>query len=125
VRERAIQIFIGVWLAVQLIVPIGYYAWRKDKNDERFAWRMFSPTRMMTCSPQFSVDGKPLELGTLFHEGWVEIAKRGRFSVLEAMGAKLCAQHKGAAVVLDLQCKTVDNKTESWGGSDLCKFPHL
>jgi hypothetical protein len=117
--------FIGVWIAIQVLAPLQYYLLRDDHHDERFAWRMFSPTRMMTCDPRFSVDGQRQVLGTIFHEGWVEIAKRGRFVVLEAMGRRLCQLHPGHEVVLDLQCTTVDGKNEHWGGSDLCKFPDL
>jgi hypothetical protein len=123
--RRAILIFIGVWLAVQVGAPLHYYLFREDRHDERFAWRMFSPTRMMTCNPVFEVDGQRQPLGTVFHEAWVEIAKRGRFVVLEAMGRRLCALHPGQEVRLDLQCKTVDGKGERWGGADLCKFPEL
>jgi hypothetical protein len=123
--RRAILIFIGVWIAVQVLAPLHYYFFRDDKHDERFAWRMFSPTRMMACDPQFAVNGKHQVLGTVFHEGWVEIAKRGRFVVLEAMGQRLCQLNPGAEVRLDLKCTTVDKQVESWGGADLCKFPEL
>jgi hypothetical protein len=117
--------FIGVFLAVQVIAPLHYYLLRDDKNDERFAWRMFSPTRMLTCDPTFLVDGQPARLLGTFHEAWVELARRGRFAVLEAMGARLCAEHPKAEVRLDLRCRTVDGEVDSWGGSDLCKFPEL
>ena len=124
-KLRAIQIFIGAWLLVQVIGPTQYYACRRDKHDERFAWRMFSPTRMLTCDPTFEVDGQPVSLAQHFHEGWIEIARRGRFVVLEAMGARLCKENPGKEVRLDLSCRTVDNQPEHWGGSDLCKFPRL
>lgn len=117
--------FIGVFLAVQALGPLHYYLLREDRNDERFAWRMFSPTRMLTCDPTFLVDNQPAQLYSTFHEAWIEIAKRGRFAVLEAMGARLCRKHPGKEVRLDLRCRTVDNRIETWGGSDLCKYPEL
>ena len=117
--------FIAVFLAVQVLVPLQYYACRRDQNDERFAWRMFSPTRMLSCEPSFLVDNQPAQLYGTFHEAWIEIARRGRFAVLEAMGARLCEKHAGSEVRLDLKCRTVDGKIETWGGSDLCKFPEL
>lgn len=117
--------FIAVFLAVQVLAPLHYYLLRKDGNDERFAWRMFSPTRMLSCDPTFLVDNRPAQLYATFHEAWIEIAKRGRFAVLEAMGARLCEQHAGSEVRLDLKCRGVDRKIETWGGSDLCKFPEL
>ena len=116
---------IGVWIAVQMIVPASYYVIRDDKHDERFAWRMFSPMRMLSCDPKFTVDGDAVSLGETFHEGWVEIARRGRLVVLEAMARKLCTLHPTSAVILDMTCTTLDGETESWGGSDLCRFPEL
>jgi hypothetical protein len=117
--------FIAVFLAVQVLAPLQYYACRRDRNDERFAWRMFSPTRMLSCDPSFLVDNQPAQLYATFHEAWIEIARRGRFAVLEAMGARLCKEHPGSEVRLDLKCRAVDGKVETWGGSDLCKFPEL
>jgi hypothetical protein len=117
--------FIAAFLLVQVLAPLHYYTVRRDRNDERFAWRMFSPTRMLSCEPTFLVDGQPAQLYATFHEAWIEIAKRGRFAVLEAMGARLCEQHAGKEVRLDLKCRGVDGTLETWGGSDLCKFPEL
>jgi hypothetical protein len=129
-RRWAVRAFIGAWLAVQVIGPMSYYVWRHDRHDERFAWRMFSPTRMLRCEQPggklaFTVDGTPVPLDRVFHEGWLEIAKRGRLVVLEEMGAKLCADHPGSQVVLDLDCVELDGTHERWGGSDLCKYPRL
>jgi len=117
--------FIAVFVAVQLLAPLHYYTLRRDRHDERFAWRMFSPVRMLTCEPTFLVGGQPVNLATKFHEGWLEIARRGRFAVLEAMGARLCRDNPGHDVRLDLKCRTIAGGTESWGGSDLCTFPEL
>lgn len=119
------------FVAVQLVAPLHYYLVRADKHDERFAWRMFSPMRMMTCDApaghaMFTVDGTRVPLGTTFHEAWVEIAKRGRIGVLERMAAKLCQDHPGSDVRLDLECVALDGARESIGGGfDLCKFPEL
>ena len=93
--------FIAVFLAVQVVAPLQYYACRRDTNDERFAWRMFSPTRMMSCEPSFLVDNQRAQLYAIFHEAWIVIARRGRFAVLEAMGARLCRKHPGSEVRLD------------------------
>jgi hypothetical protein len=120
-RQIVILIGIGVWLAIQLAAPLHYYTLRDDKHDERFAWRMFSTTRMLTCDPAFSIDGQRLRLGGTFHESWIEIAKRGRVVVLEAMGRKLCALHPGEQVVLDLRCTRVDGIQEIWLGQELCR----
>jgi hypothetical protein len=118
-------VVIAIVVAIQLTAPLDYYVWRTDPHDERFAWRMFSPVRMISCEPTFLVDRAPVRLGATFHEGWIEIAKRGRFRVLEAMGAKLCRANPGKEVRLDLQCKTLGGGKESWGGADLCQYPEI
>jgi hypothetical protein len=119
------------FVTIQLVAPLHYYLFRDDKHDERFAWRMFSPMRMMTCDappghPMFTLDGAEVPLYKTFHEAWIEVAKRGRIVVLEAMAAKLCADHPGSDVRLDLVCVDLSNRPESVGGGfDLCKFPEL
>ena len=112
-------------LATQLVLPLHYYTVRRDPHDERFAWRMFSPMRMAKCTPKFSVDGKPIVLGAEFHEAWVEIAKRGRFVVIEEMGARLCENNPGAAVHGVIECTYLDRPPATWGGYDMCKVPLL
>lgn len=117
--------FVAAFLALQLALPLEYYACRDDAHDERFAWRMFSPERMVQCAPTFLVGGERARLDRTFHEAWIELARRGRLAVLEAMGARLCEEHPGKDVRLDLRCKTIEGRVETWGGSDLCKFPEL
>jgi hypothetical protein len=48
-RRQRILVIIHVFLAIQIALPIGYYALRADRNDERYAWRMFSTNRMVSC----------------------------------------------------------------------------
>ncbi len=109
----------------QLLLPLHYYVARRDPHDERFAWRMFSPMRMARCTPRFVVDGKPFPLGSEFHEAWIEIASRGRFEVIEQMGAKLCAVQPARSVRVVLDCTYVDRTDRSYGGYDMCKVPLL
>ena len=117
--------FILVFLAVQLLLPLAYYVARRDPHDERFAWRMFSPMRMAKCTPRFVMDGKPVELGTQFHEAWLELASRGRFVVIEAMAAHLCKDHPGSSVNVTLDCSYIDRDARSYGGHDMCQTPEL
>ena len=118
--------FIAAWIAVQVAAPCAYYCGRKDPHDERFAWRMFSPMRMVKCDPRFTLDGQPVDLGSRFHEAWIEVAKRGRFAVVEEMGARLCKSHDGAKVEVDLVCRALDGSVEEWGrGYDLCQVREL
>ena len=117
--------FIAVFVIAQLLLPMHYYFARKDPHDERFAWRMFSPMRMARCAPKVVIDDKPINLGNEFHEAWVVIASRGRFTVLEAMGAKLCAKYPRSEVRLSLQCTYLDRDPQSYGGYDMCTVPYL
>lgn len=119
-RGRAIALF----LLVQLGLPATYYL-RRDRHDERFSWRMFSPMRMAKCEAEAVVAGQRIALGGTFHEAWVELAKRGRSSVLEAMGQRLCRDHAGQEVVLWLRCQYLDGSRRQLGGFDVCKVPEL
>lgn len=101
---RAARPLAALYLVVQLAVPAAYYA-RSDRHDERFSWRMFSPMRMTTCQPVARVDGRPVALAAHFHEAWIQLARRGRRSVLEEMGRTLCRKHPGAAVTLEVVCE--------------------
>jgi len=120
-RGRLILAFV----AIQLVLPVRYYACNRDPHDERFAWRMFSPIRMARCTPTFALDGKPVALGNEFHEAWLEIAGRGRLAVVEAMGAKLCAKHAGAKVSAQLSCSYVEAPARAFASDDLCTHPVL
>ncbi len=129
-----LRTFFGAWqgwfillvIASQLLLPLHYYLARRDRHDERFAWRMFSPMRMAQCRPVFKVDDKPAPVGEMFHEAWLEIAKRGRFRVIEAMAAELCARNPGSAVTVLLTCTYVDRaEPVQYGGWNMCNVPLL
>ena len=115
--------FILIFIAVQLLLPLHYYVARRDPHDERFAWRMFSPMRMAHCTPKVVLDGKPFDLGTEFHEAWVEIAQRGRFVVVEAMAQRICREHPSSTVTVSLDCTYLDRPATTWGGYDMCQVP--
>lgn len=116
--------FILAFVVAQLLLPLHYYV-RRDPHDERFAWRMFSPMRMVRCAAKLAIDGKPLSLSSQFHEAWIEIAERGRFSVIEAMAAHECDEHPGSAVTVSLACTYIDGTSSTWGGHDMCETPRL
>jgi hypothetical protein len=119
-RGRAIAAF----LAIQLVLPATYYL-RRDRHDERFSWRMFSPMRMTRCQPSATVGGQPVALAASFHEAWISLAQRGRLRVFEAMGQRLCREHAGQEVVLWLRCQYLDGTRRELGGFDVCKVPEL
>jgi hypothetical protein len=99
---------IVIVLAVQMWLPLRYYLGTRDPHDERFAWRMFSPMRMARCRTTFADHGAPIAMGREFHEAWLELASRGRFAVVEAMGAELCRRRVGAAVTVEMECTYLD-----------------
>jgi hypothetical protein len=117
--------FIVVFVLAQLLLPLHYYVNHRDPHDERFAWRMFSPMRMAKCVPKVVLDGNPFDLRTEFHEAWTEIVSRGRFVVIEEMGAKLCEKHPGSVITVSLDCSYIDRPDYSWGGYDICQVPQL
>lgn len=117
--------FILAFLLVQLHLPLRYYLSHRDPHDERFAWRMFSPIRMAQCKPNVTIGDEPAALNREFHEAWIEIAKRGRFVVVEAMGAKLCAKYLGKEVRVTLDCTYLDRGPRVYGGFNMCNVPEL
>jgi hypothetical protein len=117
--------FIVAFLLVQLFLPLRYYVMHRDPHDERFAWRMFSPIRMAQCRPTVTIGDAPANLGGEFHEAWIEIAKRGRFGVVEAMGAQLCSKYPGKEVRVSLDCTYLDREPRTYGGFNMCNVPEL
>jgi hypothetical protein len=107
VSRRAVLVFIHLFLAAQLALPLSYYLSREVGYDERFAWRMFSAERMATCAPVFQLGEarRRVPLMATFHEAWVTLAQRGRRDVIEAMAARLCRDNPGEPVRLDLRCE--------------------
>lgn len=116
--------FIVVFLTVQLLLPLHYYLLRRDFHDERFAWRMFSPMRATKCSIKAVIDGQPIELGSRFHEAWIELAQRGRMSVIEGMGQRLCEQNPGKPVDVTIDCQYLDRPKATYRGN-ICERPLL
>jgi len=117
--------FIVAFLGLQLALPLSYYLVRLDDHDERFAWRMFSSTRMVSCRVVLAVDEQPVALQTEFHDAWIALAQRGRRNIVEAMGARLCQQHPGSVVTARLTCQPLRGEPYAIGGFDLCTIPTL
>jgi hypothetical protein len=113
--------FILAFVVVQMLAPLTYYIARRDKHDERFAWRMFSPMRMTQCRPQFTLSGEPVDLNAKFHEAWIEIAGRGRLMVLDAMAAKLCGDNPGKRVDFTMDCQYIDRPAAHFERTDVCR----
>ena len=107
--------FIALWLAVQFGVPLHYYL-GSQPFEERFAWRMFSPVRMVACQTKFidASDGasQPVRVGTDLHETWAHLMSRARSSVVEAYGRRWCDTERAAGrhpvLHVDVTCTNPD-----------------
>lgn len=110
--------FILVWLALQVGLPLRYYL-GSDRFDERFAWRMFSPVRMVTCQTRFfdtSGGGRvPVKLGADLHEVWAALIARARPSVIEAAGRRYCAAERSAGRTPSLHAEAVCTNPDTLG----------
>ncbi len=87
------NIAIAGFLAFQIAMPISYYL-SDDPTDERFAWRMFSVTRMTKCTTtaKATTDGhtRDLNLREHLHVGWISNVERNRIRVVDAYGHRIC-----------------------------------
>ena len=127
-RGRAV-LFIHVFVALQLILPLTYYTVRTDRNDERFAWRMFSVDRATQCEVKFLVgpSKRPVKLSSKFHEAWISTARRGRTGVIEKMAEHLCQAGdlppSGREVYVDARCQPLKGAPRriASGDRDVCK----
>lgn len=105
------------WLAAQLAIPLGYYV-DPDPMDERFAWRMFSPVRMVRCSVRVeeAPDGvrRPVRLSQELHTVWINLLKRGRPAVVQQLARQRCgamdARGEQPALYVDLACVLPDGE---------------
>jgi len=92
-RRWALHGLVLGFLALQLGAPISYYL-QDDTYDERFAWRMFSPTRMVKCQVALTdrTDGAatPVNLKAELPDVWRTWLSRGHVRVVRAFGTWRC-----------------------------------
>lgn len=105
------NLFIAAYLVLQLGLPLRYYL-RDEPFDERFAWRMFSPIRMIDCDVRFtepSANGRAeVDPRTEVDHVWLGLMGRARVAVVSGYGAhhceKLRARRKNPELYVDLRC---------------------
>ena len=129
VVESMRTVFIIVFLALQLGLPIRYYA-GDDSYDERFAWRMFSPIRLMKCRVSFTQESNnrrsTVVLKRKAHVLWINLMSRARMSVVEGFARHHCAElrtvDEDAALYCDLRCHKPSGDTVEMldNTEDLC-----
>lgn len=106
------MVLIHAFLAFHLLVPLHYYTCNNDPQDERFAWRMFSSTRMNQCSGTIHVDGSPIPNARLSQYFPVAVYRnmisRGRQGALEEMSERLChlREDNPQSIQWELQCRS-------------------
>ena len=113
--RRTRHILIAVFLAIQCGLPLHYYL-GADPYDERFAWRMYSPMRMVKCQTAVyegrGKDRKKIKLSGDVGMPWVKGVSRGNLRVLEAYARRRCtaleAEGKQAHLYASVRCKLPD-----------------
>jgi len=117
--QRLANVFIALFLAYMLAMPLRYYLGGRGL-DERFSWRMFSSVRMLKCKVEVDEhlerDGdtreRKVNLTKEVQVAWIGLLERGRPLVIEKLLARRCAQpaDQGAVVQVDyhLTCVAPD-----------------
>lgn len=88
------HLIVLLFLSLQLGVPISYYL-GDDVYDERFAWRMFSPIRMVKCDVRFSETPditQAIRLDREIGETWINWMRRGHHRVIDGYARFHCQQ---------------------------------
>lgn len=130
------RIFIVLFLGSQLLIPLTYYLNRGDPYDaydERFAWRMFSPIRMVRCDVTLSEDRgdgpHALQASREMALPWDNWMKRGHRRVILGFARHRCeaAQNAGEALAFyaDVTCRLPGGEGDRLfsPSEDLCQRP--
>ena len=115
---------ISTVLIIQILVPLGYYAgWR---DDERFAWRMFSSFRMQSCEVTATalVDGRygPLDLDRYLESQWINGMRLfHQPEVVRAILPWLCDQSAVEEIIIERECERPDGSSvRAWKMINRC-----
>ena len=96
-----------------MAIPASYY-FRSDRDDERFAWRMFSAVRVRSCDvslhEQRQGESHEADLEKLLHASWRAALARGRRRVMERLLEKRCREGALDSVSLVRSCREVDRE---------------
>lgn len=111
--------FIVVWLALQIGLPLRYYL-GADRFDERFAWRMFSPVRMVACQTRFidetGGEQRLVRPAGELHEVWTGLIARARRSIIDGYARRWCNARRAEGLsrpILKADVTCVDPATQS------------
>lgn len=112
--RRRSTVFIVVFLAVQIALPVSYYL-GDDVWDERFAWRMFSHIRMSSCKTQavgVREDSRQqrIRIWRDVQIAWRNLVKRNRDAVIRGFVRRQCQQGEWAQVKVRNFCQKPDKE---------------
>ncbi len=127
--KQRVNIFIAVFLFVQLALPASYYLVNDNPADERYAWRMFSSQRVVQCRTRWT-EGPARQVFSPtaeIHVVWNTLITRQRTDVINAYAAKRCKAQSSAGepeVYLTMTCQKPGDLQYSVvhdGNQNLCK----
>ena len=112
VARRLVLGFVFAFLALQLLLPLSYYA-TGSGSDERFAWRMFSPVAARKCEPfvfEASEAGAEslLPLRSTVQTTWVGLLRRQQRPVVHELLQWRCEESAARSVRYELRCTAPD-----------------
>ena len=110
--SRRALVFIHLYLAVQIALPLTYYNLRRDKYDERFAWRMFSSVRTLQCKVEVierdkNGAGQKVDPSRIVPGTWVKHLQRAQPRVVAHYLESRCTPDM-QQVVMTRSCRNTD-----------------
>ena len=117
------NVFIVVFLGLQLVLPLRYYLANSDP-DERFCWRMFSTRQHELESADYDLvvserqarnakeTDRPIELSTELSAPWIRFLEFGFPRVIQRFLQSRNEVADGGVVVLRLEGSTHDEPLE-------------
>ncbi|MEM8609676.1 MAG: hypothetical protein AAGF92_21435 [Myxococcota bacterium] len=114
--RRRTSLFIGLFVALQFIVPLTYLV-RDDPADDRFTWRGATHQTNPACetsATMATVDGSERALAPerLIHPKWVAHLERDRDAVVSAFLRKQCETEGALEVTLTNACGDAEGVRE-------------
>ena len=114
--RRLISLGIAAYLTWQVVLPLRYYL-RENRQDERFAWRIFSalaipPYRCEVRVQEFAHGeqlGREVNLARTLHDAWTAALRQGQDAVVEQfLHARCQASPLVGAVEFSRLCRRED-----------------
>jgi hypothetical protein len=116
-KRRIANVFIGLFLAFQVIMPLSYYLGDRD-YDERFSWRMFSTLRLRDCDIHVTETlreagsrvAREVAVSADVQVAWVRLLERMRTRVVDNYLHRRCEREQVEHVDYVRSCRDTDGK---------------